>query len=85
MPDLPPLVPVLQFPLVSDAVAAAAVLVRAVPVLQTPLASDAVAAVAAASSPLLPELSTHLGLRSRVFVAGEFELECLRRSPRPGS
>ena len=67
MPDLPPLVPVLQFRLVSVAVAAAVPL-RAIPVLQTPLASDAAAAVAAASSPLLPEHTSHLCLRSRLFL-----------------
>ena len=58
---------------------------RVIAVFQAPLASAAAAADLLASSPLLPEHTSHLGLRSRVFVAGEFDLECLRRSPRLGS
>ena len=58
---------------------------RVIDVFQAPLASDAAAADAAASSPLLPEHTSHLSLRGRMFFAGELNLEYLSRSPRFGS
>ena len=52
---------------------------------RNPLAIAFTAAVFAASSPLLPESSAKLGLSSRVFAAGECDVECLRLSPLVGS
>ena len=58
---------------------------RVIAVFQSPLASAAAAADLLASSPLLPEHTSHLSLSRRLFLAGELDLEYLSRSPRFGS